>query len=355
MSGAFAEWQPRYAAHGVATFPVTPDKVPAVKGYLRVGQKGSEQLAIKFAANDAFGVACKRNRLTILDVDTNDERVLADAMSRHGQSPFIVRSGSGNYQAWYRHNGERRRVRPVPSLPIDILGDGFVVAPPSLGSKGRYEIIEGRLDDLDRLPRMSNVTAGVTKSLKDQVYDDASAMRTQCVGLDFAPETSLHAMKINGLQAGDGRNDALFRRCLRAAYKAGTKDELMQIAAQANGEFAHPLGGSEVGKVASSAWRYKEAGRLFVPGGEATAVVFHSDLEHLWDKPVAMTLLLRLRMAHGWRNGQPFVLARETAQLIGVSYPTYLDARSALVSRHFIEIVHPGGKGKKDPPLARLI
>ena len=26
MSGVFAEWQPRYAAHGVATFPVGPDK-----------------------------------------------------------------------------------------------------------------------------------------------------------------------------------------------------------------------------------------------------------------------------------------------------------------------------------------
>ena len=157
--GVFAQWQPRYAEHRLPTFPVDGEsKKPAVKGYLRVGLPGSQQLALKFGAIDAFGIAVgSRNRITVLDVDTPDERVLADAMSRVGPSPFIVRSGSGNFQAWYKHNGEQRRIRPVANEPIDILGDGFVVAPPSRGAKGTYEIVQGTLDDLDRLPPMRNM------------------------------------------------------------------------------------------------------------------------------------------------------------------------------------------------------
>ena len=152
--GLYAEWQPIYEAHGVAIFPVRPNKTPAVKGYLRIGSRVSRQLVPKFTETDAFGLACKSNKITVLDVDTTDERVLADGLQRHGQTPFIVRSGSGNFQAWYRHNGERRHVRPDPALPIDILGDGYVVCPPSLSTKGRYEIIQGTLDELDRLPKM---------------------------------------------------------------------------------------------------------------------------------------------------------------------------------------------------------
>ncbi len=32
MMGLYTKWQPIYAAHGVATFPVKPDKSPAVRG-----------------------------------------------------------------------------------------------------------------------------------------------------------------------------------------------------------------------------------------------------------------------------------------------------------------------------------
>ena len=114
--GVYSEWQPRYAERGIATFPVRPNKTPAVRGYLKVGSAYSAQLALKFFDADAFGLVCgHRNRITVLDVDTNDERMLADGLDRHGQTPFIVRSGSGNYQAWYRFSGERRHVRPDPA------------------------------------------------------------------------------------------------------------------------------------------------------------------------------------------------------------------------------------------------
>lgn len=342
MSGVFAEWQPRYAEHNVATFPVSATKIPSVKNYLRIGLDASNQFALRFADNDAFGFACRRNRITVLDVDTSDERVLEDGLARHGPTPFIVRSGSGNFQAWYRHNGERRRVRPDVSRPIDILGDGFVVAPPSKGAKGRYEIIQGTLDDLDRLPRMRTLPTPDPVELQQSevVKRDVPAARSRPLSEPGANGT---------------RNDTLFRRLLRAAHHTPAQEELMQIASRINSEFPMALGTEEVMRTVASVWRYKEQGRLFVPGGEANAVVFHSDVQHLWDQPLALSLLIQLRMAHGWRNGSEFTLALAMADTMGVSPKTFRSARDILVERYFLEITHPGGRGKNDPPRARLL
>jgi hypothetical protein len=101
--GRFAEFQPRYAEHRIATFPVNitvREKRPAVRHYQRAGLRASGELARKFPEAQAFGFVCgPRSRITVLDIDTPDDRVLADALSRHGQTPFIVLSGSGNRQA----------------------------------------------------------------------------------------------------------------------------------------------------------------------------------------------------------------------------------------------------------------
>jgi hypothetical protein len=124
-----------------------------VKGYLRAGLRASEQLAIKFADAASFGFACgKRNRLTVLDMDSQDESILAVGERLYGPSPLIWRTGGDKFAMAYRWNGEGRRIRPIPSLPIDLLGAGFCVAPPSAGALRQYEIIRGSIDDLDRLP-----------------------------------------------------------------------------------------------------------------------------------------------------------------------------------------------------------
>ena len=41
----FANAQPLYAEHGIATFPVTAAKKPAVQGYLHTGLNSSRSLA----------------------------------------------------------------------------------------------------------------------------------------------------------------------------------------------------------------------------------------------------------------------------------------------------------------------
>jgi len=73
VTGVFAEWQPRYAKHGVATFPVQ-NKRPRIHHWQKAGLLGSSQLAMKFADADAFGFQCgKRNRITLIDIDSRDE------------------------------------------------------------------------------------------------------------------------------------------------------------------------------------------------------------------------------------------------------------------------------------------
>lgn len=368
MSAVFAEWQPRYAEHNVATFPVTASKVPAVKGYLKVGLNASEQLAMKFPDNDAFGLACRRNRITVLDVDTPDERVLADGLARHGPTPFIVRSGSGNFQAWYRHNGEKRRVRPEPDKPIDILGDGFVVCPPSKGSKGQYQIIQGSLDDLDRLPKMragvSEMSPSGDKSTPtdgphgyqlaeaDVSHGRQIALAEMSTDVDRSPGGNVH----HGGQIAPRdikRNDTLWRHCMKIARSCARLENLMEAAVEYNNsEFYRPLPADEVLKIVASAWGYEVEGKnrfgygpRLVVDVEVVDDLLRSDLR-------AFGLFAWLMRHHA--GVDEFILAKGTAESLGWSVNTMRAARDALVAHGLIECTHEGGKKPNDPPLYRF-
>jgi hypothetical protein len=233
------DWQPLYAAHGIATFPVVVGpggKKPLVSNYARFGLRASTEISQKFPHATAIGfMAGKHSRLTVLDVDSPDERVLAAALDQHGRTPIVVRTGSGNRQAWYRHNGEERLIRPEPDRPIDILGGGFVVAPPSHGTKSNYQFIEGGLDDLDRLPVLNGLPQGIRRE------DPATSAA-------IAPSIT------------EGRNDALFKHCMRNAHRCDDFHALLDVARTCNDEFCPPLEDDEVAKVATSAWGYTERG-----------------------------------------------------------------------------------------------
>jgi|SRR5262249_20368591 len=107
-------------------------KKPLIRHYQRIGIPASTSLTKQFGSASAFGFVCgERSKITVLDIDDTDERVLADALARHGRTPLVIRTARRRFQAWYRWNGERRQIRPNPSRPIDILGAGIVVAPDS--------------------------------------------------------------------------------------------------------------------------------------------------------------------------------------------------------------------------------
>jgi Bifunctional DNA primase/polymerase, N-terminal len=167
VTGIFAEWQPRYAKHRVATFLVE-NKRPCIQHWQKVGLRGSSQLAMKFSDADAFGFQCgKANRITLIDIDSRDEGAVREAIKLFGESPILWRTGSGNHAMPFRYNGEARKIRAVPELPIDVLGGGLAVAPPSMGSTGRYEFLRGGLADLERLPLARSIKVDQPEARKE--------------------------------------------------------------------------------------------------------------------------------------------------------------------------------------------
>jgi len=125
------------------------------------GRRGTLELAVEPRfANAAVGFWCGHfNRLTVVDVDSAADSELQYALDTFGPSPVLVRTASGKHHAYYRHGGERRRIRPLAGYAIDFLGEGgFCVAPPSVRSDGgRYEFVRGGLSDLANLPTMRPV------------------------------------------------------------------------------------------------------------------------------------------------------------------------------------------------------
>lgn len=305
----FRDWQPRYAAHGIATFPVSvghDGKVPAIRGWQRVGLPGSAKLVQQFADAGAFGFCPgPRSGLTILDVDTNDECTFVDALDRHGPTPIIVRSGSGNHQAWYRWHGEKRQIRPYPEKPIDVLGSGFVVAPPSHGIKSNYQFIEGSLDDLDHLPVLR--------------------------GIEITPSPLSSASIPNEAVSEGGRNNTLWRHCMQSARYCDNFESLLDVARTRNADFSPPLPDSEVVKAAGSAWGYTQRGQnrfgrpgVFFEAKEATDLIC-SD-------PDAFLLLAFLRANNG--PASTFMVANGLAKQLEWTRKRLAAARRRLTGIH---------------------
>jgi hypothetical protein len=303
----FAQWQPVYAEHNIPTFPCKPDKRPAVTNYGRFGLPASNQIASRSDA-DALGFMCgKRSRITVLDVDTTDERILADALDRHGKASIISRTARGRFHALYRHNGERRWIRPRRDVPIDILGNGYVVAPPSRVESGQYQIIQGSLDDLAALPVMHNLAQGLS----------AAAIAT-----DFA-----------NMREGDGRNTALFRQMMREAKQVDDYEQLLDRALTVNDTMEQPMEQQEVARIAGNVWGYTERGQnrfgqhgAWFPAQEANDLVKSQD---------ELILLIFLRA-----NNHPdatFWVANGLARVLGWTRQRVAAARRGLIQRGYIK------------------
>jgi hypothetical protein len=327
MGGLFAEYQPQYAERGIATFPVNDNKVPAVSHYLRMGLPASRQMAAKFGAADALGFACgKRSGITVLDVDSPDERLLAEALDDYGPSPFIVRSGSGNFQAWYRHNGEGRKIRPDKSRPIDLLGGGYVVAPPSRSGKGDYSIIEGTLDDLAALPRLRAPSA---------------------------PVATRDAFRGGKVERGK-RNDSLWRQCMKQAPSCPDIESLLGVAVNANkAMFYEPLPDEEVLRIVASAWA-KEANGENGFGRRSLVMIPLEQIDTLLNEyPDAFILLAILRSKH-W--GREFICANAMADSMprgGWTRQRFAAARRVLEQTGEIELVRAASR-QHGPAIYRL-
>lgn len=337
--GVFATYQPVYADHGIATFPLNDNKRPAVKGWNKIGQRASREFASKFTDANALGfVTNHKNGLTVLDVDSTDEQVLADALTRHGETPMIVRTASGKSHAYYRHNGERRRIRPWDGLPIDVLGTGgLVVAPPTVVTKGGYEFIQGGLDDITRLPVMRDLDASF--------YVATGRAEQELVLPDDVLASDNTPLARDGSIAEGARNDTLWRFCMSHAaahrIKTGTtigRDALIEVAHKCNADCSPPVSDTEVIAIAASAWGYDARGDNWFGTGRRV-VASHDEIDQL--SPDAFYLLSVLRRHH-W--GREFIVANAMADTLGWSRKRFAAARAELGSLGKITLLRPANQ-----------
>ena len=342
--GTFAAAQALYAAHGIATFPLRENKHPAIRGYNRVGLSGSLQLARKFRDATALGfMTNERTRITGLDIDTTNENVFADALQRHGETPVKVRTASGKFHAWYRHNGERRRIRPFGNLPIDLLGqDGLIVAPPSHVTKGNYAFIEGGLDDLDRLPVMRGLSA-------DMYARTAQPVPGLIVPDDFLPndDPGDSIRPLRGMVEHDGRNATLFRVIGTTASEIhaakGTRDQLFDVAQQHNAKCIQPMTVAEVSKVVDSVWRMTIEGRNCF-GQHGAFMGLHEVNNMVGGGDQDAFLLLAFLRAHQ-RPWATFWIANGLTETLGWTVKRLANARKRLLQRGYVEQVRLPWRG----------
>jgi Bifunctional DNA primase/polymerase, N-terminal/Primase C terminal 1 (PriCT-1) len=334
-AGIFPTAQPLYAAHGIATFPVGVNKRPSVRGYPRIGLRASTELASKFADAPGLGFMCgERSRVTVLDIDTSDERLLADALSRHGPTPIIVRTASGKWHAWFQHNDERRRIRPWGhELRIDLLGTGgFVIAPPSTTERGRYEFVQGSLDDLASLPRMRGLEASVYSHRLTIVPDDF-LVEADTVAEDDA---------ILPVVSEGRRNDTLFRHCMRQAHQCDNLDALVELARAFNtGSCTPPLTDDEVIRTSHRAFYYTANGenRFGSTGSWLPTDIVYA----VMTDPHLCTLLNFLQATN--RPNRTFWVADGLAERLGWSHRKFQAARREAVRRGFIEMISMPSRG----------
>jgi hypothetical protein len=322
--GVFAEWQPRYAERGIPTFPVR-EKIPAIANYLKIGTQISATLASKFTNDDGFGFACRKANITVLDVDDPDEGLFEEALREFGPTPILIKTGSGNHQAWYRNSGEGRRIRPEEGRPIDILGDGYVVAPPSKTSKGTYGFLRGSLDDLARLPP-----------------------------LRVKPPQRALIVGNSRIETGE-RNKRLFEACMRRAAALATFDQLHAFAVQMNGiDYREPQSEAEVTRVAKSAWKMTQEDRNWFAQGKIVTFSFDEVDELLSSSPDGLILLMRLRRCHWGAN--IFVIANAMANTMpggGWTRKRFAAARTFLERCGSIEMVRAASR-QNGPALYRF-
>ena len=343
MPQIFAQWQAEYAARYIPTFPIdaTLDsgrrKLPRVRNYQTIGLPASAQLALKFL--DATGLACmagSRNKLTIIDVDgrgAEADRLMAEAQRMFGRSKFIVRSGRGGLHAFYRHNGESRNIRPDPTRKIDILGNGVIVLPPSLGATRPYEIIEGHLDDLTALTRLNRASPDMTPPMPDI--------------------RGVNSEKLRDVYEGE-RDRKFWPYVARMAHQAKNLDALIEIAVELNEMFPNPLKYDEIAAKCKY-WMDKttRGQNRFGIGGFVTTD--HAVIDNLMmNDPDAFTLLMFLQRRH-W--GRDFPLANDTCALMpegGWRRQRFTAARSRLIEANFLNVISAPSFRPARPMVCRI-
>jgi hypothetical protein len=335
MAGIFAAAQPKYAALGIATFPFDATEEvkrgPLVSQYNRMGLPASKQMALRFP--DAPGLAAmagKRNRFTIVDIDERGaagERLLADVQHQFGDSKVVVRTGSGGFHCYYLHNGEGRKIRPDPRKPIDLIGGGPIVLPPTRGFRGNYAIIQGRLDDLAALEPIRAKCATVA----DSAFDGLRSARD------------------------GGRDKKFWPHVARQAHVVKSLDELIAVAREMNELMAEPWSDTEVDseivKRCKYWWDKTQKGENWFGIGKYVRST-HEEIDSMFANPLNQDAYLLLAYLRRYHWGRSFSFANAMHQSLNWTLRRFVAARARLIELGYVIVIKQATR--HDPALCKL-
>ena len=138
--------------------------------------------------------------------------------------------------------------RAADRYPWRRLHDRTAEPQPDFGRQ--YELIQGKLDDIDQLPVMRNLEARLYRAAKE-----VSRERTK--------KANSPANPLKGMREHDGRNSTLYRigRCARQIYaEHGNRDRVFEVAMDLDEE-RQPMSTEEVNGVVGNIWLSTTEGR----------------------------------------------------------------------------------------------
>jgi hypothetical protein len=139
------------------------------------------------------------------------------------------------------------------------------------------------------------------------------------------------------MRVGDGRNRALWERCMRVG-EGFNLEQMTEVARNANQSFKEPLMDAEVVKIATSAWQHDAAGLNF--STRPRIMLDHDIFDALGARNQdAVFLLLKLERHHGGNDS--FILSKNMCASMGWGLPRWYAVRDLSTRR-------PGSKRSTD-------
>lgn len=280
-------------------------------------------------ANLAF-VTGSKSKITVVDIDDNDPSLFQEALRIFGDTPVTVHTGSGKFHAYYRFNGEKRRIRPFDDLPIDILGEsGICIAPPSKRpDQGNYVFLDGGIEFFDALPTLA---PGSLPGPKQQLDEH--------LGSQFSPDKYPEGQ----------RETALFKEARRLALRIDDFEEFAGALMKFSSDYlSPPLETNIVLNKADHVWKLKLKNRCYYPDdGRSYALIDRDDGCQLYSYPPAL-VLWHFLICHHRPSDRFSVSSRGLATILPFSRPTIRKALDYLIELGFLDQIHPGGKFEGD-------
>jgi hypothetical protein len=320
---------------GLNPLPILPGKkAPGVKWShwqkRRMSPGIVETFAAKFPGHNIGAPTGEGTGILVVDVDTRDQLIWRYCIATFGDTPAKVRTASGKLHLYYRCPPNAGNTVKLGGRDVDIRANGgFIVLPPSIRPDldgAEYEWLEGGLEALRDLPLPKPGSIPEAPSAPSRERQEAPAVS----------------------QEGDStgtRNTDLFAHLRGVAMACASEANLVERATAWNGELADPLPAAELVKTANRVWRYRQEGKLLVPGGASNVIMPASVVETLAvANPDAFGLYGHLLRAHAGLRDTFALSIRAMAPVIRWTERRLRAARDALLEAGLIEETHHGGK-----------